>query len=124
MLSAGLNANAQCVRLMAQGALQTLEIKMAKGYWVSVYTKIMKPDQVAEYSKIATQAIAEGGGRPLVRGVASMVQGEGGLERTVVIEYDSLEAAVAAYNSATYKRALEVLGDSVVRDFRIVEGVA
>jgi uncharacterized protein (DUF1330 family) len=124
MLSAGLNANAQCVRLMAQGALQTLEIKMAKGYWVSVYTKIMKPDQVAEYSKIATQAIAEGGGRPLVRGVASMVQGEGVLERTVVIEYDSLEAAVAAYNSATYKRALEVLGDSVVRDFRIVEGVA
>ncbi|KXU89002.1 hypothetical protein CR51_33950 [Caballeronia megalochromosomata] len=97
---------------------------MAKGYWVSAYTKIMKPEQVAEYAKIATQAIAEGGGRPLVRGVASMVQGEGVIERTVVIEYDSLAAAVAAYNSATYQHALEVLGDAVVRDFRIVEGVA
>ncbi|MFM0322527.1 DUF1330 domain-containing protein [Caballeronia glebae] len=97
---------------------------MAKGYWISVYKTIMKPEQAAEYAKIATQAIAEGGGRPLVRGVASMVQGEGALERTVVIEYDSLDAAVAAYNSATYQRALEVLGDSVVRDFRIVEGVA
>ncbi|SAK67014.1 DUF1330 domain-containing protein [Caballeronia ptereochthonis] len=97
---------------------------MAKGYWVSVYKTIMKPDQAAEYAKIATQAIKEGGGRPLVRGVASMVQGEGALERTVVIEFDSLDAAVAAYNSATYQEALKVLGDSVVRDFRIVEGVA
>ena len=97
---------------------------MAKGYWVSVYKKIMKPEQAAEYAKIATQAIAEGGGRPIVRGVAAMVQGEGVIERTVVIEFDSLDAAVAAYNSATYQHALEVLGDSVVRDFRIVEGAA
>ena len=97
---------------------------MAKGYWVSVYKKIMKPDQVTEYSKMATQAINEGGGRPLVRGVASMTQGEGVIERTVVIEFDSLDAAVAAYNSATYQQALKVLGDAVVRDFRIVEGVA
>ncbi|SAK47824.1 hypothetical protein AWB76_01092 [Caballeronia temeraria] len=97
---------------------------MAKGYWVSAYTKVLKPEQLAEYAKIATQAIAEGGGRPLVRGVASKAQGEGVLERTVVIEYDSLDAAVAAYNSATYQHALEVLGDAVVRDFRIVEGVA
>jgi uncharacterized protein (DUF1330 family) len=99
-------------------------MQMAKGYWVSVYKKITKPEQAAEYAKIATQAIQEGGGRPLVRGVASMVQGEGAMERTVVIEYDSLEAAVAAYNSATYQEALRVLGDSCVRDFRIVEGVA
>jgi uncharacterized protein (DUF1330 family) len=124
MLAAGLNAHARCVRLMAQSARQTLEIQMAKGYWVSVYKKIMKPEQAAEYAKIATQAIAEGGGRPLVRGVAAMVQGEGVIERTVVIEFDSLDAAVAAYNSATYQHALEVLGDSVVRDFRIVEGAA
>jgi uncharacterized protein (DUF1330 family) len=101
-----------------------MEIQMAKGYWVSVYKQIMKPEQAAEYAKIATQAIKEGGGRPLVRGVAAMVQGEGALERTVVIEFDSLDAAVAAYNSDTYKEALRVLGDSVVRDFRIVEGVA
>jgi uncharacterized protein (DUF1330 family) len=107
---------------MAQSARQTLEIQMAKGYWVSVYKKIMKPEQAAEYAKIATQAIAEGGGRPLVRGVAAMAQGEGAIERTVVIEFDSLDAAVAAYNSATYQHALEVLGDSVVRDFRVVEG--
>lgn len=97
---------------------------MAKGYWVSVYKKIMKPEQAAEYAKIATQAIAEGGGRPLVRGVAAMAQGEGAIERTVVIEFDSLDAAVAAYNSATYQHALEVLGDSVERDFRVVEGAA
>ncbi|MDR5760297.1 MULTISPECIES: DUF1330 domain-containing protein [unclassified Caballeronia] len=97
---------------------------MAKGYWVSVYKTIMKPEQAAEYAKLATQAIKEGGGRPLVRGVAALAQGEGALERTVVVEYDSLEAAMAAYNSDTYKEALRVLGDAVVRDFRIVEGAA
>jgi uncharacterized protein (DUF1330 family) len=99
-------------------------MKMAKGYWVSVYRQINKPDQVVEYSKLATAAIQEGGGRPLVRGVAALTQGDGRKERTVVIEFDSLEQATAAFNSDTYKKALEVLGDACERDFRIVEGVA
>lgn len=96
---------------------------MAKGYWVSVYRKINKPDQVLEYSKQATAAIKEGGGRPLVRGVASLVQGDGFKERTVVIEFDSLAAATAAFNSKTYQEALVTLGDAVERDFRVVEGI-
>ncbi len=97
---------------------------MAKGYWVSVYRKINNQDQVVEYSKIATMAIQEGGGRPLVRGVAALTQGDGRKERTVVIEFDSLDAATAAFNSARYQEALKVLGDACERDFRIVEGVA
>jgi uncharacterized protein (DUF1330 family) len=109
----------------AASAVQpALEMKMAKGYWVSAYTKINKPEQVVEYSKMATVAIKEGGGHPLVRGVASMTQGAGVKERTVVIEFDSLEQAIAAYNSATYQEALKILGDACERDFRIVEGVA
>jgi uncharacterized protein (DUF1330 family) len=98
-------------------------MKMAKGYWVSVYRQINKPDQVAEYSKIATQAIQENGGRPLARGVAALTQGVGRKERTVVIEFDSLDAAKAAFDSARYQEALKVLGDACERDFRIVEGV-
>jgi uncharacterized protein (DUF1330 family) len=97
---------------------------MAKGYWVSAYRKIVKPEQVLDYSKIATEAIREGGGRPLVRGPAAMTQGDGVKERTVVIEFDSLDAAIAAFNSAKYQEALKVLGDACERDFRIVEGVA
>jgi uncharacterized protein (DUF1330 family) len=41
----------------------------------------------------------------------------------VVVEFDSYEIALAAYESADYKKALAALGSGVVRDFRIAEGV-
>ena len=44
-------------------------------------------------------------------------------ERTVVVEYPSLEKATAAYDSSAYEEALKAPGDGAVRDFRIVEGV-
>jgi uncharacterized protein (DUF1330 family) len=44
-------------------------------------------------------------------------------ERTVVIEYPSLERATAALDCAAYHEALKALGDGAVRDFRIVEGL-
>ena len=40
-----------------------------------------------------------------------------------VIEFDSVEQAVAAHDGASYQAALKVLGDAVDRDMRIVEGV-
>ena len=43
--------------------------------------------------------------------------------RTVLIEFDSLQAALDAYQSQGYKAALAALGtNSVVRDIRIIEG--
>ena len=49
---------------------------------------------------------------------------EAGLQKmTVVVEFDSYEIALAAYESADYKKALAALGSSVERDLRIVEGV-
>jgi uncharacterized protein (DUF1330 family) len=49
---------------------------------------------------------------------------EAGLvQRTVVIEFDSLEQAIAAYQSSAYQDALAVLGDAVERDIRIIRGV-
>jgi uncharacterized protein (DUF1330 family) len=44
-------------------------------------------------------------------------------QRVVVMEFESLEKAVAAYNSAAYQAALKALGSAAERDFRIVEGV-
>jgi uncharacterized protein (DUF1330 family) len=44
-------------------------------------------------------------------------------ERTVLIEFDSFEQAVAAHESAAYQEALAALSDGVERDFRIVEGI-
>jgi len=42
--------------------------------------------------------------------------------RTVVIEFDSVASAIAAYDSPAYRAARKLLGDTVVRDIRIVEG--
>jgi uncharacterized protein (DUF1330 family) len=44
------------------------------------------------------------------------------LQRTVVIEFDSVEQAKAAHDSPAYQEAMAVLGDSAERDIRIVEG--
>jgi uncharacterized protein (DUF1330 family) len=43
------------------------------------------------------------------------------MERTTLIEFDSVEQAVAAYDSPAYQEALRALGDGAERDLRIVE---
>jgi uncharacterized protein (DUF1330 family) len=46
-------------------------------------------------------------------------------QRTVVIEFASLDKALAAYDTPAYQEALRALGpDNVTRDMRIVEGAA
>jgi uncharacterized protein (DUF1330 family) len=41
----------------------------------------------------------------------------------VIVEFESLAAAVAAHESPEYQAALAVLGDAAERDLRFVEGV-
>jgi len=95
---------------------------VAKAYWCSVYRKVHDPQRLAEYADLATPAILDGGGRFLIRGTAAFAHGAGLKERTVVIEFESLEKAMQAFNGKAYQVALGVLGDAVERDFRIVEG--
>jgi uncharacterized protein (DUF1330 family) len=40
-----------------------------------------------------------------------------------VTEFDSVAHAIAAYERAPYQAAMKLLGDTAVRDIRIVEGV-
>ena len=44
-------------------------------------------------------------------------------QRTVLIEFDSVRQAVAAYDSPRYQAALAVLKGAAERDVRILEGV-
>ncbi|MFD9818421.1 DUF1330 domain-containing protein [Streptomyces violascens] len=96
---------------------------MAKGYWVSVYRTIADPEKVAAYDKLAGQAVRAAGGRLLSRGSRVVVHDAGIAERTILIEFDSFEQAVAARASTAYQEALAVLADGVERDFRIIEGL-
>ena len=97
---------------------------MAKAYWVVTYRSISNPDALAAYAKVAGPAIAAAGGRLLARGTAAKAYEAGLMQRVVIIEFDSVEKAVAAHDGAGYQEALKVLGKTAERDMRIVEGVA
>lgn len=97
---------------------------MAKGYIIAMYHRIKDADRLAAYALIAGRAIAENGGRILARGGRVKDPESGVDERTVIIEFDSFDAALGHYQSDTYQEALKALGaDAVVRDIRVVEGV-
>jgi uncharacterized protein (DUF1330 family) len=96
---------------------------MAKGYWVTAYRAVHDQDRLTAYAKLAGPAIEAGGGRFLARGGKVEAYEEGIAGRTVVIEFDSFDQAVATHDGAAYQEALAVLSGGVERDFRIVEGV-
>ena len=96
---------------------------MPKAYLVTTYRSIKKPEALAAYAKIAAPAMQAAGGRFLVRGMPAKVFERGMNQRTVVVEFESLAKALAAYDSPGYQEALRVLGnDAVERDMRLVEG--
>jgi uncharacterized protein (DUF1330 family) len=64
--------------------------------------------------------MAHSGGRFRARGQSARVVESGVPERTVVIEFNSVDDAVA-YESAAYQDALRALGDGAERDPRIIE---
>lgn len=96
---------------------------MAKGYWVSAYRTIADPEKLAAYNKLAGPAVRAAGGRLLARDGQVVAHDAGIAGRTILIEFDSFEQAVAARASAAYQEALAVLADGVERDFRIIEGL-
>jgi uncharacterized protein (DUF1330 family) len=96
---------------------------MAKAYWVATYRSVSNPDALAAYAKLAGPAIAAAGGRFLARGVPAQVYEAGLQQRTVLIEFDSVEAARAAHDSPAYQEAVAALAAGADRDIRIVEGL-
>jgi len=97
---------------------------MPKAYFISTYQEVNNQDALAAYSKLAVPALAAAGAKFLARGLPAAVKESGKLQRTVLIEFDSLQAALDAYESLAYQLAMkELAGNAVVRDIRIVEGV-
>ena len=95
---------------------------MAKAYWITCYHSISNQDKLQAYAKLAGPAIAAAGGKFVVRGTAAKVYEHGMMQRTVITEWDSVEAAIAGHDSPGYQEALRALGQAAVRDVRIVEG--
>ena len=95
---------------------------MAKGYWVSAYHSVSDQDKLAAYAKLAAPAVEQAGGKFLARSVAVHAFEAGVKQRTVIVEFASVAAAVAAHESAGYQAALKALHGGAIRDLRIVEG--
>jgi uncharacterized protein (DUF1330 family) len=96
---------------------------MPKAYMVFSYQSAPDPQKLAAYGQLAIPAFAIFGARLLARGNAAAAYERGLKERILIIEFPSLENAIAAHDSPAYQGALEALGDGAVRDVRIVEGV-
>ena len=94
---------------------------MAKAYWVACYRSISNPDALAAYAKLAGPAIAAAGGRFLARGNAAKAYEAGLTQRIVVIEFDSVDKAIAAHDSEGYQAALKVFGKAAERDMRTAQ---
>ena len=94
---------------------------MPKGYWIATFRLVKDRDQFANYVQRAVPVVEAAGGRFIVKNMPEKVYEAGVDELTVVLEFESTAAAIATYESPAYQAALEILGDAVEREVRIVE---
>ena len=95
---------------------------MSKAYWIAAYIEISDADKLAGYAALALPAITAAGGTFLARGIPDATREAGQTTRTVIVEFESVAAAEAAYESDAYAEALALLGDGALRDIRIIAG--
>lgn len=70
-------------------------------------------------------AIESAGGRFLIRANPAKTYEAGLNERVVLVEFDTLDKALATHDTPAYKEALKALGTgNVERDMCVVEGAA
>ena len=95
---------------------------MPKAYIMVMYRSSPDPATFPEYGELAIPAVHAGGGRILARGLPVKTYEAGMNERITLVEFDSVEQAIATRESAAYRAAFAKLGN-VVRDVRVVEGL-
>jgi uncharacterized protein (DUF1330 family) len=97
---------------------------MAKGYWVVAYQAIKNQEAWQAYAKVAKPVIEQMGGKYLARTNPAKTYENGINQRVVLIEFASVQAAIACHDSPGYQQALKhIAGGAVTRDLRVVEGV-
>jgi uncharacterized protein (DUF1330 family) len=100
---------------------------MPKAYVVAEI-RVTNPEKYADYRALSTAANAQYGGTWLARG-GERVQLEGEDEthnpgwRTVIVEFPSLAAARAWYDSPEYAKAREIRTANSIGRLFIIEGV-
>ena len=95
---------------------------MRKGYWIITFRSVSDASKLDEYIKLAAPVLASAGVKFVARGMPARVYEAGVPERTVVIEFESIEKAIEVYESADYQKSVAALGDGAVRDVRVIAG--
>jgi uncharacterized protein (DUF1330 family) len=74
--------------------------------YVIVETNITDPEQYEQYKAASPGAVADGGGRFLVRGgELAVLEGDWSPSRLVLVEFPDLETAKRWYESESYREA-------------------
>jgi uncharacterized protein (DUF1330 family) len=94
---------------------------MAKAYWIA-RVDIRDPERYKDYVTTARPAFEKHGARFLVRGGATQPLEGQARARNVVIEFPSMEAARACYESADYQAAKAIRQTVADGELLIVEG--
>ena len=96
---------------------------MANAYLVGIYNKIIDQEKLQKYAVDALPAMMANGGKKALARSANITQIEGiPPERAVILEFESVEAAKNAYNSADYQAALKKLDGGADRFLFVIEG--
>jgi uncharacterized protein (DUF1330 family) len=95
---------------------------MPKGYWI-VHIKITDPDTYRRYADVAPTIVKQLGGEYIVdAGRAQTAEGDGSLDRHVVVEFPSYEAALTAFRSNEYQSIINLRHSSAECFFTFAEG--
>ncbi|KAA8711326.1 MULTISPECIES: DUF1330 domain-containing protein [Pseudomonas syringae group] len=93
-----------------------------KAYWIA-HVDVTDPQQYSEYTQRAPAAFQLYGGKFLARGGRSeAIEGRATPQRTVIIEFESYEQAVACYQSSEYQNAMSHRQGAAKAEIVIVEG--
>jgi uncharacterized protein (DUF1330 family) len=96
---------------------------MPNGYAIARVT-IRDDDRYAEYRAGTVASLEPYGGRFIVRGGATeCVEGSWDVDRTVVIEFPSIQQARAWYHGDDYQQLAAIRREASTADFVLVEGV-
>lgn len=94
---------------------------MAKAYWIARIT-VNDPERYRDYVATARPAFERHGARFLVRGGPFHELEGAARERNVVIEFESVDEALACYNSPEYQAAQAIRLEVADGELVIVEG--
>lgn len=92
--------------------------------FVIVEVKVNDPVRYEDYKKMSTEAVAQFGGKFIVRGgKAEKLEGTTEPSRVVILQFDSVERAKEWWNSPEYAPAKKLRHETAESRMIVVEGL-